>query len=68
MVELDGEVDVVERAQDLVDLADLRLVLEEDGRIEVRDLGVRRLAHHLALARVHERAKHWRHCGACLRT
>lgn len=53
---LDGEVDLVQRAEDLVDLADLRLVLEEDGGVEVGDLGVDGGADHLALGSVHESA------------
>lgn len=54
VLELDGEVELVHGAQDLVDLADLRLVLEVDGGVEVGDLDVGRLADHLALAGVHE--------------
>ena len=53
---LDGEVDLVQRAEDLVDLADLRLVLEEDRGVEVGDLGVDGFADHLALGSVHEGA------------
>jgi len=45
---LDGEVDLVNGAENLVDLADERLVLEVDGRVEVGDLGVGRLVQHLA--------------------
>lgn len=44
----------VDGTEDLLDLTDLLLVLEEDGRVEVRNLVLRRLAHHLALARVEE--------------
>lgn len=51
-----GEVYLVDGAEDLVDLADGCLVLEEDLRVEVRHLGVDALAHHLALAGVHEAA------------
>lgn len=53
---LDGEVDLVQRAEDLIDLADLRLVLEEDRGVEVRDFGVDGGADHLALSGVHEGA------------
>ena len=53
---LDGEVDLVQRAEDLVDLADLRLVLEENRGVEVGDLGVDGFADHLALGSVHEGA------------
>ena len=53
---LDGEVDLVQRAEDLVDLADLRLVLEEDRGVEVRDFRVDGGADHLALGGVHEGA------------
>ena len=53
---LDGEVDLVQRAEDLVDLADLRLVLEEDRGVEVGNLGVDGFADHLALGSVHEGA------------
>lgn len=51
-----GEVDLVDGAEHLVDLADGRLVLEKDLRVEVGDLGVDGLADHLALAGVHEAA------------
>lgn len=51
---LDGEVDLVQRAEDLVDLADLGLVLEEYRGVEVGDLGVDGLADHLTLGGVHE--------------
>lgn len=54
VLELDGEVELVHGTQDLVDLADLGLVLEVDGGVEVGDLDVCRLADHLALAGVHE--------------
>lgn len=53
---LDGEVDLVQRAKDLVDLADLRLVLEEDRGVEVGNFGVDGGADHLALSGVHESA------------
>jgi hypothetical protein len=51
---LDGEVDLVQRAEDLVDLADLRLVLEEDRGVEVGDFRVDGGADHLAFGSVHE--------------
>ena len=57
---LDSEVDLVQRAEDLVDLADLRLVLEEDRGVEVGDFRVDRGADHLALGGVHEGAHFWR--------
>src|SRR5690242_17773772 len=41
---LDGEIDLVQGAANLVNLADGCLVLEVDERVEVRDLGVDRLA------------------------
>jgi hypothetical protein len=53
---LDGEVDLVQRAEDLVDLADLRLVLKEDRGVEVGDLRVDGGADHLAFGCVHESA------------
>lgn len=57
LTHLDGEVDLVYRAEDFVDAADDGLVLEVDGGVEVGDL-VRheRLAEHLVFDRVHERA------------
>lgn len=48
---------MVDGTEDLVELANGSLVLEEDLGVEVRDLGVRGLADHLAFAGVHERAK-----------
>jgi hypothetical protein len=67
-----GEEHLVERAEDLIDFSDLRLnpfriaykpsvhepylVFEIYGRIEVGNLGVDRLAEHLAFACVDERA------------
>lgn len=71
---LDGEVDLVDRAQDFIDLADrgllkncvsasricgeqlsrAYLVLEVDGGVEVRNLGVDGFANHLAFARMHD--------------
>lgn len=53
---LDGEVDLVQRAEDLIDFADLRLVLEEDRGVEVGNFRVDRGADHLALSGVHEGA------------
>lgn len=55
---LNSEVDLVDGAEDLVDLTDGRLILEEDLRVELRDLVLRAhaAAHHLALAGVQERA------------
>jgi hypothetical protein len=46
---LNGEVDLVQGTANLVDLADGCLVFEVDGRVEVGDLGVDRLAEHLVL-------------------
>jgi hypothetical protein len=51
---LDGEEDLVQRAQDFVDFANWRLVLQVDWRIEVRDLGVYRFAEHFVLDVVHK--------------
>lgn len=51
---LDGEVDLVQGTADLVDLADGCLVLEIDGRVEVGNFGVDRLAEHLVLDLVDE--------------
>ena len=45
-----GEVDVVDGAEDLLNLSDLGLVFKKDGSIEVRDHIVRELAHGLSLA------------------
>lgn len=53
---LDGEVDLVQRAEDFVDFANGRLVLEIDGRVEVWDLCVYRFAEHLVFAVVNELA------------
>lgn len=53
---LDREVDLVERAEDLVDLPHRGLVLQVYRCAEVGELGVDALAHHLALARVQELA------------
>lgn len=54
---LDGKVYLVDGTEDLVHLADGRLVLEEDLGVEVRDLWVGGLADHLTLAGVHEGAE-----------
>lgn len=51
---LDGEIQLVDRPEDLVDLAHGRFVLQVDGRVEVGDLRIDGAAHHLALGRVHE--------------
>mmetsp|Transcript_3674 Transcript_3674/g.16861 ORF Transcript_3674/g.16861 Transcript_3674/m.16861 type:complete len:256 (-) Transcript_3674:918-1685(-) len=53
---LDREHGRVDGAEDLFNLANLGLVLQEDWAVEVRNLGVRELAHGLALARVDELA------------
>lgn len=53
---LDGEEDLVDGAENFVNLADLGLVLEEYVGVEVRDFGVRRLVHHVPLAGVLEDA------------
>jgi hypothetical protein len=53
---LDGEVDLVQRAENFIDLADLRLVLEENRGIEVGDFGVDGGADHLAFGSVHKGA------------
>ena len=53
---LDREHGRVDGAEDLFNLANLGLVLQEDRAVEVRNLGVRELAHGLALARVDELA------------
>lgn len=59
---LNGKVDLCDGSKDLVDLSDGCLVLEVDGRIEIRDLLVCGCAHHLALDIVHELA----HCCVVL--
>lgn len=53
---LDREHGRVDGAEDLFNLANLGLVLQEDRAVEVRNLGVRELAHGLTLARVDELA------------
>ena len=53
---LDGEVDLVDGAEDLVDFADSSLVLKVDGGVEVRNLYVGRSADHFAFGSVHEGA------------
>ena len=50
--ELDGDVVVPEVAEYLVDLADLLLVLEVDGRVEVGHIGLRHLDDEVILAGV----------------
>ena len=50
--ELDGDVVVPEVAEYLVDLADLLLVLEVDGRVEVGHVGLRHLDDEVILAGV----------------
>lgn len=57
---LDGEHDVVHGAQDLVDLADLGLVLQINGGVEVGDLFVDGLADDIALASV-QKGTHLKH-------
>ena len=54
LLRLDGEVDLVQGTQDLVDLADLGLVLEVDGGVEVGDFGVDGAADQLAFGGVQE--------------
>jgi hypothetical protein len=56
LLRLDGEVDLVQRAEDFVDFANGRLVLQIDGRVEVWDLGVYRFAEHFVFAVVNELA------------
>jgi hypothetical protein len=56
LLRLDGEEDLVDGAENLVDLANLGLVFEEDVGVEVRDFGVGRLVHHVPLAGVLEDA------------
>ena len=53
---LDREHGRVDGAEDLFNFANLGLVLKEDRAVEVRNLGVRELAHGLTLARVDELA------------
>jgi hypothetical protein len=53
---LDGEVYLVDRAENFVDLANGCLVLQVDGGVEVRNLGVDRFANHLAFTSMHESA------------
>lgn len=53
---LDGEEDLVDGAEHLVDFADGRLVLEEDLGVEVGDFGVDGFADHFAFAGVDELA------------
>lgn len=51
---LDGEEDLVQWSEDLIDFADGGLVLEVDGSVEVRDLDVDGLADHFAFGCVEE--------------
>lgn len=52
----DGEVDLVQRTEDLVHFADARFVLEVDWCVEVGDFGVDAAADEVALGRVEEGA------------
>lgn len=54
VAELHRDAVVLDGAEDLVDLADLLLVLEVDRGVEVRDVGDDALAHQVVLARVRE--------------
>lgn len=57
LVHLDGEVNLIDRAEDLIDLANGRLVLEVDRGVEVGNLGrLGRGAEHLGLDGVEEGA------------
>lgn len=56
-VGLDGEHDAVHRAEDLVHLAHLGLVVEVGAGVEVGDHAVGELVDHLVLAGVHELAE-----------
>ena len=58
---LDGEVDLVQGTADFIDFTDGSLVLEVDGRVEVGNLGVDRLAEHLVLDLVDECAHLYSH-------
>lgn len=51
---LNGEVDVVDGAEDFIYLADRGLVLQVHDGVELRDLDIDALADHLAFARVDE--------------
>jgi len=51
---LDGEVNLIDRSQNLVNLADGCLVLEVDRCVEVGDLSVNRFANNLPFASVQE--------------
>lgn len=53
---LDGEEELVDGSEDLVDLANGSLVLEVHDGVELGDLDVDALANHLALAGVEELA------------
>lgn len=63
---LHREIGFVDGAEDLVDLADLSLVLQVYGRVEVGHLLVGELRHRVSLARVHERRHLDDLCGRAL--
>lgn len=54
--DFDGKMKLVDGAEDLVDLADLCLVLQVDGGVEVGNHLVHRLADHIAFSGVNELA------------
>ena len=58
---LDGEVDLVDGAEDLVDFADGRFVLEVDGCVEVGDFGIDAAADEFAFGCVEEGAHLYSH-------
>jgi len=51
---LDGEVDLIDRPEDLVDFANQDGVFRVDGGVEVGNLGIDRFADHLSFAGVQE--------------
>ena len=65
-VGLHREHDLVDGAQDLVDLADARIFVYIYRCVEIRDLGVRQLAHQVAFAVVHQRADRFHRIGRAL--
>lgn len=52
LAQLDGHRIIAQRSENLIDLADLLLVLQIDGRIEVRHIVDLHLAHEIVLARI----------------
>jgi len=52
----DGKINLIDRAEDLIDFPDRSLVFQIDGSVKVRDFGVDGFAHDFTFARMHETA------------